>query len=117
MAARKVVKRKAVRRASTVSASKLSSVVERAAARASKASKVRLDKETILRPGSLIGRVVRDDITLDAAQSLADNISSVVAKSSRTVGLAAPRPAVMILDKRILVGFIDERIFDFRINM
>jgi len=116
MATKKSTRRETARRANVVSASRLNQIIDRVASNAAIKSVATFEKGVIFKPGSLVGLILRKDIPLAEAQGLATQISSGVKRSAGSLGIKALKPAVLVVDKKILVGFIDPKQFDISLG-
>jgi hypothetical protein len=96
-------------KAETVSLVKLSEAVERAAKAAADRNNIRLEPGLHLHPGIILGRVIRDNLTMEQAQTVAADIVKGVAPALQATGTAKLSPVVLIRDKLITCGFIDPR--------
>jgi hypothetical protein len=96
-------------KAETVSLAQLSEAVERAAKAAADRNNIRLEPGLQLNPHLIIGRVIRDNLTMEQAQNVAADIVKGVAPALRAIGTAKLSPVVLIRDKLITCGFIDPR--------
>jgi hypothetical protein len=96
------------KRAATLSVVKLAAAVEKAAQQLAKETNVTLESSLRLGPGTILGRMLRDPVTMEAAQQIAGEITAKVGKTVMAdAATTTLSPAVLVLDKRIIVGFID----------
>jgi hypothetical protein len=96
----------AKKRADTISAANLAKSVESAV------GKLKVEKGSI-EPGLqvngtlIIGRWLRESVTLETANALAQEITAQVSKSAALAAPGSLKPAVLAVDRRIICGFID----------
>jgi hypothetical protein len=95
----------AKRRAETVSLKKLATTIEKAVQQADTNDLV-TGTGLQLQPGIIFGRFLRGEVTLEAAQTLAADITGRVERTAAP-GIGKLDPAVLKIKNRIIVGFID----------
>ena len=96
-------------KAETVSLTKLNEAVQRAAKTAAERNNVQLEPGLQFHPGVIVGRQIRDKVTLEQAQTMAADIIKGVSPALRAAAPAKLSPVVLVRDKLIICGFIDPR--------
>jgi hypothetical protein len=97
------------RKAATISVGDLRSAVDKSVKRLK--DDIPLEDHFATHHGVIFGRVLRDEVDFDLAQTTAERITKDVSAYTRNTGLTKLSPAVLkIPGRHIIIGFVEEHV-------